>query len=842
LSSSTIIKWLTLRVEGVLLSAPLKHLQNMRLILCLLVLISSYGSTFAVELSKDGKTTCVIVLAADAIPSERTAAEQLQKYLQEVTGASFQIAEESGVPPGRPRIFVGAGAEVKKLLPDVDWAALGSDGVVIKAVGPDIVLAGGRPRGTLYSVFQFLEDSVGCRWWTPSAQTILRKASLSVEVKDVVYRPPFDYRENYTTEIIHNAIFAVMMRDNGEHAMVYGDKPSEDWGGHYAIIGAAHTWSLLLPVDTYFASHPEWYPDPANGFRPSTASSAKPKPNTTQLCLSNPEAVEELSKNALEWIRKDPSAGYISISENDNPGYCKCEMCAALAEKEGSQSGPVVNFVNQVAANIAKEYPDFKVETLAYRGSVKAPKTIRPADNVLIRMAPLQADFGHPMDSDWNGGHWAVSENVRDGLKQWAKMSNQLFMWTYTTNYLFSILPHPNWEGLAKDLRFFAANNVKGVFAQGDTFTYGVGDMLPLRTWLVSRLLWNPQLDQQKLMTEFLNGYYGPAGPYLEKYIALIQSAFLAQNRPLSSYNGWYDFLTLEAMNEATKLFDAAAESVKDDPILLRRVRLERLSLNMMWLYRCRPLKQVAAVTGSEFLGPKNPAREVLVFAEAGRYFGLHDYAERNPRDPEIERLSTLHLPPTAIPEEISAHIRPGTDQAKDVIDARPYDCALVQVGKWTSVVKDEGATNLYAGRLGTNSIGWAMQLMFDNYGPDFLGEEKWHIYVRLRAETKSADRQSPVVNLGLWTRGKSGDPGVGQLLSTQVKAGALEDQKYHWQSVGTHEIPPQYLPVRLTSKRSPVKFAGHSHSGRPDCLDPRQRLSRVVFPKMLRLSGKLLR
>jgi hypothetical protein len=137
-------------------------------------------------LAHNGKTNYVITLAADAIPAENTAALQLQKYLQQVTGARFPIQAEKETAGDRPQILVGAGQRVKLLLPEQNWAALGQDGIVLKSNGNKLILAGGRARGSLYAVYEFLENSVGCRWWTPSAQTIPRRQTLKVAPQNTV--------------------------------------------------------------------------------------------------------------------------------------------------------------------------------------------------------------------------------------------------------------------------------------------------------------------------------------------------------------------------------------------------------------------------------------------------------------------------------------------------------------------------------------------------------------------------------------------------------------------------------------------------------------------------------
>jgi len=106
----------------------------------------------SLTLAANGQSAYTIALAADAIPAEKTAAQQLQKYLQQVTGATLPIAPESEVQAGAPQILVGAGKRARTLLPLQKWDALGSDGIVIKTAGNKLVIAGGRRTPARFAV------------------------------------------------------------------------------------------------------------------------------------------------------------------------------------------------------------------------------------------------------------------------------------------------------------------------------------------------------------------------------------------------------------------------------------------------------------------------------------------------------------------------------------------------------------------------------------------------------------------------------------------------------------------------------------------------------------------
>ena len=683
---------------------------------------STESSGVALTLAQNGRTDYVIALAVDAIPAERTAAQELQKYLRQVTSAEFPVKSETEVAQNAPQILVGNGTRAKKLLA-LDTAMttdLGSDGIVIKTIGDkSLVLSGDRPRGSLYAVYEFLEKSVGVRWWTPTENFVPRKIELKIPAQNVVYTPPFRYREHYATSVQTDPVFATVMRENGHF-----QTQSADWGGHYSILGFVHTFSRLLPVEKYFKEHPEWYSDPDNGFKPATAASKMPAPQNTQLCFAAPGVLEELSKNALAWIDENPDAGYISISQNDSVGSaCRDEAALELIEKEGSAAAPLLQFVNQVAANIHEKYPDFKVETLAYYETESPPKTIRPAKNVVIRMAPIGADYGHPINSDANA-------NTRDNLLAWSKITPDIFVWNYVTNFGRTMFPHPNWNGLDDDLRFFAAHNVQGVFQQGDAYTNGTGDFVQLRDWLTGKLMWNPELDQDALTEEFLRGYYGDAAPHLKGYLAIVQRSFDARKTRLSTFNTDFSFMDLDTTNAAVALFDAAARAVQGDEKLSSRVRRARLPLDLVTLQNYRTLQRVAARENREFLGPKDPSAAMQDFIATAKKFGAANWGEAVSLASVLPRLEGM-FPPGAPPAPLPVWAQ--QFPASDVIDMQQDQFILYSVGELSGVADDVAASDGKAATIIGDTVEWAIQAPLSL----LMGEDetKWHIYALVRSD-----------------------------------------------------------------------------------------------------------
>jgi hypothetical protein len=579
----------------------------------------------AVVLTDNEKSDYVIVLGANASAVDKTAAGELRDGLKRVTSVDIPIKSESDVDAKTKQILIGSSNRAKQLLLDVKWDAFGKDAILVRTVGGNLILAGHPQRGSLYAVHTFLEDVVGVRWWTSSESFYATKPRLDVGELNIAYEPPIKYREAYYFDTTGDHFeFATRLKLDGQHNT--GISPA--WGGHYSIIGWCHTFYHLLPPEKYFAQHPEWY-SLINGKRTT---------ENAQLCLSNEDMRRELVRRALKQIEKNPSAGIISISQNDCFNACQCDQRRATVKEEGSESGPLIRFVNAVAQDIVKQYPDFLVETLAYQWSRHPPKKTHPAKNVLVRLCSIEADFARPLEGETN-------KPFGDDLRGWAAMAPNLFVWNYVTDFACYHQPHPNLRPLGADLRFFANNKVIGVFEQGDYYNQGAGDFLPLRAWLVAHLLWNPNADQGKLREEFLSGYYGAASKPLSEYLDLIADKAQQSGIAVTCYNGNLSFITPQTLEKSRQLFDQAERAVANDAEKLARVRRERLPIDLLAIQRFDVARHVKAALAKN---PDADANEACAeyhamldrWSQAAREYGTKHWSEGEAFDAGVNKLA----------------------------------------------------------------------------------------------------------------------------------------------------------------------------------------------------------
>jgi len=702
-------------------------------------------------LCKGGRSEYRIAIPAQATTVEKTAARELQEYVSLATGAELPIVSQAKVVDGSRKIVLGDGVLTRGLLPDVKLTALAPDSIVIRTVGQDLVLCGHARRGTLLAVTTFLEDNVGVRWWTMTETHVPTCPTLTIPPLSVQYTPPVPDRAVRYLELSDGCftnhksvtpeeqramgVFASRLRLNGHDLYTI---PSER-GGPNRLLGWVHTFyhiNGLLPPKRYFKEHPEWY-SLIDGERRDAKS---------QLCLTNEEMRAEMVRVVLEKLRANPEATMISVSQNDWKGNCECEPCRAIDKHEGSPSGSIIHFVNAVAAEVEKEFPKILVETLAYQYTREPPKHVRPRRNVVVRLCSIECDFAKPLAADSE-----ANRRFRKDIEAWSRISSQLYIWDYVTNFRGYLLPHPNFHVLASNIRFFAKHKAIGIFEQGDSGCR-VGDFVRLRAWYLAHVLWNPEVDENALLAEFMNGYYGAAGQHLTAHIQLMSQAGLRATAQVGCYaqgtDGW---LILEDMNKSMVLFDQALSAVANDPVLSERVRRERLPLDYVWLRRYDTLKRLAKREGMAFRGPGDPEIALQEFRALVHKHRVGNFRQGRPFPKnfgdDLRFRLTKTIPPGDTPTQCKVQ---GRDDWFELQDADYIPRAKEGL---VTVVKDPAASNGFARRMPNTHTVWACHSYpFADY--DVPDGSRWHVYMQVRCDA-SADNGS-AMTLGVYNDAKS--------------------------------------------------------------------------------------
>lgn len=448
----------------------------------------------------------VIVTSANATAAERNAAETLQSYLRQMSGTTLPIVLDS--ESHEKELVVGVTSREGSLY-TVDRASLGNEGVFIKTIGDSVVITGGTLRGTLYAVYTFLEDYLGCRWFTKDLQVIPEVDALKIPAEiDYTHVPVLEYRE---TDWIspRDREWSIANKLDG---LVYSPVSDEAAGGGMGYAGSfAHTLQGGLITNADYDAFPETQ---ALGVKSGGRTKDHP-------CLSSEKTYEIVLNNVFAWLDQNPNRQIISVTQPDNENYCVCDACRAVYNAEGSPAGLMLRFVNRIADAVAERYParDIAVDTFAYQYTRKAPSTTVPRDNVIVRLCSIECCFAHTLD---DASCERNTEFVQD-LRDWSEVCNRLYIWDYTTNYSNYNGPFNNWAVMQPNMKVFVENNVVGIYEEGNyQAAESNGEFGDLRSYILAKLLWDADTDVTRHMIEFCNAYYGEATEYILRYLTLV--------------------------------------------------------------------------------------------------------------------------------------------------------------------------------------------------------------------------------------------------------------------------------------------------------------------------------
>jgi hypothetical protein len=510
------------------------------------------------KIADGGRANCVIVRQAEATEEEAKAIDDLAKTLEEVTGAKFSI--QKGGSSASAAIIVGRGKIAEAAFPEIDFGQLDAEQVVIKTKGQQLLLAGGNSTGTVNAIYKFLQDFVGCRWWMPWAKTIPRKSSLSVPEINLTEKPAFDMR-------MVGWFYAL------------NDK---EWQARNLLnecncVGWVHTFYDLVPPEPNYKEYPEWF----------SLINGKRHANGGQLCLSNKELRNFVAKQVEKRIEENPNARSIAVSQMDWGGACECDNCRLLAQQYGGQSGALIDFLNEVVGVVKVKHPEAKIQTIAYNYTQSPPRGIKADEQIIVQYCPINLNHS----AAWNDEGNALFNSQ---FNEWSSITKNLYVWDYPANLIYYPLPHPNWFLIGRNLRFFQEKGVKGIYEQG-AFNSSNGEMGELRSWLYSRLMWNPNQDDNALLDEFLNGYYGEkSAPFIKQYLELMQGNnkdFLMIPFPDA---GKAPFLKFDILSQAEELFIKAENASSNDAEKLWRVKRTHQSVQFAFLLRWNELQAEA--------------------------------------------------------------------------------------------------------------------------------------------------------------------------------------------------------------------------------------------------------
>lgn len=557
---------------------------------------------------KDGTPRASIVIAEKPTRMQKLAAEQLREYIQKITGAALPI----GSTPGSEMqltVYVGQSEHTEKLglkTDDLDHGAYriksGDDWLAL--IGKDTNYFMDKPgdagpeyaarnsdrkravdawrekngpqwhhaadthwyynheldvwttddHGSLNAVNDFLR-SLGVRWYMPGefGEVCPTMTSIPLPEIDKTVRSEWKQREmifwrnrpHQTTG--DNVLWQLRL---GMHV------DPKVWGIH-------GTDNLIVP-EWVKQNHPEYYA--LYGGERETRDKGKP-------CYSS-EGLFESAVNFSKLMFDEYGKDVVTLTPSDAfSAICQCDLCRGKDTPErglrGLMSDYVWDFMNRVAAEVAKTHPDKKIRCHAYGSYRKPPlniETFHP--NLQVSICQSRHAFHNPeVREEFMSIREAYIEKLPAGRLG-------LFEYYSSRDGIPRYYPHM----IAEDMQALRGH-IEGSYIEvsgGEIAGRREGPDPTLATrhlhlWLTGRLWWSPDpaglwwTDAENvddMLDEYCTNFYGPAGDEMRTFIDYAEKKWpLTRSKP-------------EVIDMIFELITAARKAAGSEGIYADRVQL----------------------------------------------------------------------------------------------------------------------------------------------------------------------------------------------------------------------------------------------------------------------------
>lgn len=551
----------------------------------------TYGEGYKVKsLSIDGTdisewSVTVETLGEEGFEENPTfAAQELQTYIEKECGVTLHVEIKSGASGASGADKAGRVIRIVQAPKD---DPLGKDGLHIYFKNGDLILRGGYKRGTMYAVYEFLENYAGWRFFGLGDMTYVVPADALDIPGDIDHEAipviPMRYQRTWLSGYPQNApantfnigytSVAAPRRNNAGGANVSAAKH----GYLEANRGSCHTFEAQL-----------------------TGLYSGPQPCYTDEFLI--EALgESLKQSAMAYTnayKDDQGMPLISVGPNDNPYFCTCKNCTkALKEGGGALSSVFLGFINPAIEYANEEYPDMFYFTIAYQNTVKPPKNIRPVENLYITYCTNAMCMKHSLldyeDCTYGG---TTCAEAREHILGWAELTDHLGIWMYYSNFCNILCPVATFETMRENVRFFADIGVE--LLTYETYNYGFG-FDDLRNYMMSLIFWDPYMTDEEYyahMEEYMAAYYGDGWESIYEYLCIWEQSAQNSHRCFATLGDnisqnenythpWYNSMDYVAKyDEILSLFDdarALATSAEAE------ARIDFLKVHVYYFHLC---------------------------------------------------------------------------------------------------------------------------------------------------------------------------------------------------------------------------------------------------------------
>jgi len=488
---------------------------------------------------------------------EELAANKLRQYLLEFFGADLPLSSlDPSSETHMGRILVGKAAVEGGQITEQELTSVGEGGYVVRAKDGCVAIAGNTTDGTLSGVYAFLEEA-GARFLSADSFVAPQKRNYIVPEMSISREPAFKFRSDFSP---YQAGYT--------HDHVIGNP--KELGSKQSWV---HTADFLLSYEKYHQEHPEYFALMKDGRR------LTPDPDSwrfdVHVCMSNPEVRRVAAENLLQWVEAQPDRKYFMVSQGDGRGdkWCQCDQCQAMDAVPGKvMTDRLLDFVNHLAREVAKQYPDKILFTLSYTEATgPVPVRVKPDPNVRVMYCP------YPWD--WGCQSHAFCEQNQKGMKDladWIKLCpKQLFIFDYSVGYKMPLEVFGSFYAMVEKIQYYGRSGIEGLQFCGSPRNFN-----SLFKYVMDKLLWDPEIDVEKTIDEFMTLYYGcDTGPFMREYFDLIYSEI--RERPVHQMceGNNPSLVTAELAEKGYGIFERALSAAGNDDVVRNRIEDEELFL-----------------------------------------------------------------------------------------------------------------------------------------------------------------------------------------------------------------------------------------------------------------------
>ncbi|MBP5640019.1 MAG: hypothetical protein J6X55_11110, partial [Victivallales bacterium] len=267
--------------------------------ICILISLLTVLLSFALQagfvVTENGVPKAEIIVSETPEKPIAAAAEELQLWIREISGAELPILARPEKLP--QRIILHAGVVANDAFAAEIAQLKDTNGYAIRQKDSDLYLIGATPKGVLNSVYKLLFDNTDIIWARPNVEfgtLFTQKPSLDFTKTDCIDIPKFKmlgWQFPYGTQK-NELLWSVRNRSNWTN-MSWSSNPLNDTYGMFEEAYFGHNINgIYIKGSKYYKDHPEFFPL-INGRRVDPSS----RRHLTQLCFTNKEMIAAFIKD-----------------------------------------------------------------------------------------------------------------------------------------------------------------------------------------------------------------------------------------------------------------------------------------------------------------------------------------------------------------------------------------------------------------------------------------------------------------------------------------------------------------------------------------------------------------